>query len=218
MRVDKGMRIELTAAIMIIFYCSVSVSAYCGGSGTSDDPFQIATAQDLLELGNDPNNHDKHFILTEDIDLDPNLPGGQQVEQPSVFFLVDEICSDKTGDSQQITADIRHVFLQLLPAFVVGHAQLDLDLQIGLAIRQLDGDRLERFINRRMRLFFSGRLYMFAVARRSQEQNRHQRRRQQYHDRDDDDDQFLDPALFFGRFFNDFWFRFLGHTLGDPIQ
>ena len=50
---------------------------YDGGSGTPDDPYQIATATDLIALGADPNDHDKHFILTADIDLDPNLPGGQ---------------------------------------------------------------------------------------------------------------------------------------------
>ncbi|MFC1764244.1 GLUG motif-containing protein [Planctomycetota bacterium] len=42
---------------------------YSGGSGTENDPYQIATAQDLIELGDDPNNYDKHFILTSDIDL-----------------------------------------------------------------------------------------------------------------------------------------------------
>ena len=45
------------------------VSSYSGGSGTEDDPYQIATAADLIELGNDPCNYDKYFILTADIDL-----------------------------------------------------------------------------------------------------------------------------------------------------
>ena len=48
---------------------------YSGGSGTAKDPYQIATAADLIALGEDPNDYDKHFILTADIDLDPNLPG-----------------------------------------------------------------------------------------------------------------------------------------------
>ncbi len=48
---------------------------YSGGSGTPADPYQIATAADLIALGNEPNDYDKHFILTADIDLDPNLPG-----------------------------------------------------------------------------------------------------------------------------------------------
>lgn len=48
---------------------------YAGGSGTADDPYQIATAADLIALGETPEDYDKHFILTADIDLDPNLPG-----------------------------------------------------------------------------------------------------------------------------------------------
>jgi len=50
---------------------------YSGGSGTADDPYQIATAADLIALGETPEDYDKHFILTADIDLDPNLPGGK---------------------------------------------------------------------------------------------------------------------------------------------
>ena len=38
-------------------------------------PYQIATAADLIALGETPEDYDKHFILTADIDLDPNLPG-----------------------------------------------------------------------------------------------------------------------------------------------
>jgi len=48
---------------------------YSGGSGTPDDPYQIATAAYLIALGDTPEDYDKHFILTADIDLDPNLPG-----------------------------------------------------------------------------------------------------------------------------------------------
>ena len=50
---------------------------YSGGTGEPDDPYQIATAEDLMLLGESPDDYDKHFILTADIDLDPNLPGGR---------------------------------------------------------------------------------------------------------------------------------------------
>ncbi len=50
---------------------------YAGGSGTEGDPYQIAIAEDLMALGDSPEDYDKHFILTADIDLDPNLPGGR---------------------------------------------------------------------------------------------------------------------------------------------
>jgi WD40 repeat protein len=46
-----------------------------GGTGEPNDPYQIATAEDLMLLGESPEDYDKHFILTADIDLDPNLPG-----------------------------------------------------------------------------------------------------------------------------------------------
>ena len=54
---------------------SIAIKKYAGGTGEPNDPYQIATAADLIALGEDPNDYDKHFILTADIDLDPNLPG-----------------------------------------------------------------------------------------------------------------------------------------------
>jgi hypothetical protein len=48
---------------------------YSGGTGEPNDPYQIATAEDLMLLGETPEDYDKNFILTADIDLDPNLPG-----------------------------------------------------------------------------------------------------------------------------------------------
>jgi hypothetical protein len=54
---------------------SAATAKYSGGSGTTDDPYQIATAADLIALGETPGDYDKHFILTADIDLDPSLPG-----------------------------------------------------------------------------------------------------------------------------------------------
>jgi probable HAF family extracellular repeat protein len=48
---------------------------YSGGTGEPNDPYQIATAEDLMLLGESPKDYDKHFILTADIDLNLNLPG-----------------------------------------------------------------------------------------------------------------------------------------------
>jgi hypothetical protein len=64
----------------LIAVCFLSFPAYAkygGGSGTAEDPYQIATAEDLMLLGDSPEDYDKHFILTADIDLDPNLPNGK---------------------------------------------------------------------------------------------------------------------------------------------
>ena len=61
--------------IAVCFLNLTALAQYSGGSGTSDDPYQIATAEDLMLLGETPEDYDKHFILTADIDLDPDLPG-----------------------------------------------------------------------------------------------------------------------------------------------
>lgn len=50
---------------------------FAGGSGEPNDPYQIATADQLLSIGADPNLLDKSFVLIADIDLDPNLPAGR---------------------------------------------------------------------------------------------------------------------------------------------
>src|SRR4030042_2425791 len=56
-------------------YPRLSWEKYSGGTGGPNDPYQIATAADLIALGETPEDYDKHFVLTADIDLDPNLPG-----------------------------------------------------------------------------------------------------------------------------------------------
>ena len=63
---------------LLVVVCLVSFPTYAkysGGTGEPNDPYQIATAEDLMLLGDSPEDYDKHFILTADIDMDPNLPG-----------------------------------------------------------------------------------------------------------------------------------------------
>ena len=57
--------------IIILFVGILSSSLYghSGGSGTVDDPYRIASAQDLIALGDTSSDYDKHFVLTADIDL-----------------------------------------------------------------------------------------------------------------------------------------------------
>ncbi|MHC4119811.1 MAG: hypothetical protein ACYSWO_20120 [Planctomycetota bacterium] len=50
---------------------------FAGGTGEPNDPYQIATAEQLIAIGSDPSFLDKNFVLVADIDLDPNLPGGR---------------------------------------------------------------------------------------------------------------------------------------------
>ncbi|MBN1363145.1 MAG: hypothetical protein JW993_21270 [Sedimentisphaerales bacterium] len=68
---------------------------YSGGAGTPEDPYQIATAGDLIRLGESTEDYDKHFVLAADIDLNPNLPG------PKVFDKA--LIAASFGTSQQAT-------------------------------------------------------------------------------------------------------------------
>ena len=45
----------------------IELPVFSGGSGTSDDPYLIATADDLNQIGHVPELMDKHFLLTADI-------------------------------------------------------------------------------------------------------------------------------------------------------
>ncbi|MBN2315594.1 MAG: hypothetical protein JXM79_16820 [Sedimentisphaerales bacterium] len=61
--------------LSVCFFGPMAQAKYSGGTGEPNDPYQIATAEDLMLLGDSPEDYDKHFIMTDDIDLDPNLPG-----------------------------------------------------------------------------------------------------------------------------------------------
>ena len=50
---------------------AVATRKYAGGTGDPNTPYQIATAAQMNAIGADPNDYDKHFILTTDIDLAP---------------------------------------------------------------------------------------------------------------------------------------------------
>jgi hypothetical protein len=63
---------------LVIFTVTASAQAkYSGGTGELDTPYQIANTDDLMMLANDTNDYNKCFIMTADIDLDPNLPGNR---------------------------------------------------------------------------------------------------------------------------------------------
>lgn len=67
--------------ILILALAHGTQARYSGGTGEPNDPYQIATAADLIALGQTPDDYDKCFILTADIDLDPNLPGGKVFDE-----------------------------------------------------------------------------------------------------------------------------------------
>ena len=72
---------KIIGFISVFLVCLVAsqspAAEFAGGTGEPDNPYQIATAQQLISIGDDPNLLDKHYVLVNDIDLDPNLPGGQ---------------------------------------------------------------------------------------------------------------------------------------------
>ncbi len=64
-------------AMILSFAVAAQAAEFDGGDGTAASPYQIATAEQLVAIANDPNLLTKYFTLVADIDLDPNLPGGQ---------------------------------------------------------------------------------------------------------------------------------------------
>ncbi len=72
-----SLTVTLPTLILLLALCTVtSAVEFAGGTGDPNNPYQIATANQLIAIGSDPNLLTKHFVLISDIDLDPNLPGG----------------------------------------------------------------------------------------------------------------------------------------------
>jgi len=83
-----NLQIIRTITLLIIIF-SLRLPAYAkysGGTGEPNDPYQIATAEDLMLLGDSPEDYYKHFIMTDNIDMDPNLPGGKDFDWAVVYW------------------------------------------------------------------------------------------------------------------------------------
>jgi hypothetical protein len=63
------MRFTGSSVLLVLVLISAYAQAYSGGNGTETNPFQIAEAQDLIDLGNTPVDYNSFFVLTADIDL-----------------------------------------------------------------------------------------------------------------------------------------------------
>ncbi len=77
---EMGMKVArgywgMVAGGLLAAIVASAAAQYSGGTGEPNDPYQIATAADLAALGGEPNDYGRHFILSADIDLEPNLPG-----------------------------------------------------------------------------------------------------------------------------------------------
>ena len=86
-----------TLAVGLLLTIASTATARYRGSGTADAPYQIATAADLILLGDSPEDYDKHFVLTADIDLDPKLPGRKVFDKAVIAPDTDPATSDFDG-------------------------------------------------------------------------------------------------------------------------
>lgn len=72
-KMGRTWRLETIRSIIILgVVLSLAGTAwgkYSGGSGEPNNPYRIATPNDLNDIGNHPNDWDKHFVMTDDINL-----------------------------------------------------------------------------------------------------------------------------------------------------
>jgi len=74
----------LVIIVMLALSNAASAGTFAGGTGEPNDPYQIATAAQLLAIGSDTKLLDKCYVLVADLDLHPNLPGGQVFSQSPI--------------------------------------------------------------------------------------------------------------------------------------
>ncbi len=83
----------LLLAAVILAVAPVAHARYSGGDGSPDHPYRIADYNDLYALADDVNDYNKCFVMTGDIDLDPNLPG----RRPLTTALIAPDTNSDTG-------------------------------------------------------------------------------------------------------------------------
>jgi len=71
---------------------------FAGGTGEPNDPYQIATTEQLLSIGSNDALLDKHFVLLNDIDFDPNLLGGRVFDDALIAQDSEDSVSSHSGD------------------------------------------------------------------------------------------------------------------------
>lgn len=85
--------------LCLILQSSALSVEFAGGTGEPNDPYQIATAEQLISIGSDRDLLEKSFILVADIDLDPNLPGGRIFENALIAQDEDDSVNGHRGSS-----------------------------------------------------------------------------------------------------------------------
>jgi hypothetical protein len=68
---SRSKRRKSAILLFILFFVLSSISSgkYSGGTGEPNDPYLIATPNDLNSIGLDSNDWDKHFLMTADINM-----------------------------------------------------------------------------------------------------------------------------------------------------
>jgi hypothetical protein len=69
--------IALVACVFGLASADSFGAAFAGGTGEPNNPYQIATAEQLILMGQDPNLLSRCFVLTADLDMDPSVSGGK---------------------------------------------------------------------------------------------------------------------------------------------
>lgn len=62
-------RAILSLAAVFLLAANISEAKYSGGTGEPNNPYRISTPNDLNDIGNHPNDWDKHFVMVNDINL-----------------------------------------------------------------------------------------------------------------------------------------------------
>ncbi|NLZ07137.1 MAG: hypothetical protein GXY19_18370 [Phycisphaerae bacterium] len=77
---------QLAYVLALFFFVQGYASAYSGGEGTSASPYLLSCREDVMELASRPDDYDKSFMVTEDIDLEAALFEGPIIA-PDVVFV-----------------------------------------------------------------------------------------------------------------------------------
>jgi hypothetical protein len=97
----KYSQMVLYSSWLAVVIAPVSVQAeFAGGTGTLEDPYQLSNSRQLLSIGVDQSSLQKHYILVNDIDLDPNLPRGKVYHQAPIA-VAGETVRDPAVSSRQ---------------------------------------------------------------------------------------------------------------------
>ena len=116
LKMSRAFRALCLVATVVTWLAAPSRAVeFAGGTGAPAAPYQIATAEQLVSIGADPNLLDKYFILVSDIDLDPNLPGGQVFTRAVIAYDDDPYRAPRIAYTGRFFGDghtVRHLTIE----------------------------------------------------------------------------------------------------------